>query len=287
MYFIQQTNNAAQVNSSPLPANLLLTPSISQVPAEKVFEVITAAIATVYADTNFRLPGDDDFSYLVNTLLRNILKRFPQLRLAEIPGIFSSGARGKYGEYFGLSVISFEGFIEHYLVSEERKALIIEKNRMLSASPESSVPTADEQFDISKNLLIETFEKENTPWFSTAALTAYGFLDKIGLVTFTASEKWEFLQKAIPVTLEDLRREALKVMADQIRRRQIMTEINAFKTCQDEGIDFSPAHSQLIRCAAKRLALKSLFQQYRDGSINLFELLDSKREVYLSLQTQK
>ena len=82
MYFIQQTNNAAQVNSSPLPANLLLTPSISQVPAEKVFEVITAALATVYADTNFRLPGDDDFSYLVNTLLRNILKRFPQLRLA-------------------------------------------------------------------------------------------------------------------------------------------------------------------------------------------------------------
>src|SRR5690349_2814087 len=89
--------------------NPLFQPNALNSVKEDLFKVVNAAIAKCYADLNFKVP--DDPSYLVNEVTDSIMERFPSMRIAEVPVAFANGIRGKYGEYFGLCVVSFEQFI--------------------------------------------------------------------------------------------------------------------------------------------------------------------------------
>jgi hypothetical protein len=109
--------------------NPLFQPNALNSVKEDLFKVVNASIAKCFADLNFKVP--DDPSYLLNEVTAAIMKRFPSMQIAEVPVAFANGIRGKYGEYFGLCVVSFEQFIQAYLESDDRVKLVQDRNRQL------------------------------------------------------------------------------------------------------------------------------------------------------------
>jgi hypothetical protein len=56
----------------------------------------------------------EDMNYLKRSVTDDILKDFPTLTLQDINLCFSMGVRGGLGEYFGLNVVSFYGWLKKY-----------------------------------------------------------------------------------------------------------------------------------------------------------------------------
>ena len=81
---------------------------VRKVPKRDVFNMVLASVARAYADLNIKAISAEERDYLVNELTGNIIARYPAIRVSEIPEAIARGIRGKYGEYYGLSVVSFE-----------------------------------------------------------------------------------------------------------------------------------------------------------------------------------
>lgn len=56
----------------------------------------------------------EDMNYLKRTITKDILKDFPTLTLQDVSLCFSMGVRGNLGEYFGLNVVTFYGWLKRY-----------------------------------------------------------------------------------------------------------------------------------------------------------------------------
>lgn len=102
---------------------ILAMPSIKKHKDQEIFEVIVMSLAKSYTDLGMTQPTQKDKDYLANELADLIPRKFPSVRLAEIPLAFSRGIRGKFGSYYGLNVVSFEKFIEGHLSCESREQL--------------------------------------------------------------------------------------------------------------------------------------------------------------------
>src|ERR1700742_1643003 len=100
------------------PAWAILKQSpVRKVPKREVFNMVLISVAKAFADLNTKSLDPKERDYMVNELTDNIIARYPAIRINEIPVAIANGIRGKYGEFYGLSVVAFERFIEQYLLS--------------------------------------------------------------------------------------------------------------------------------------------------------------------------
>src|SRR4051794_25337415 len=97
------------------PWAILKESPVRKVPKREVFNIVLISVAKAFADLNIKSLAQPDRDYLVNELTDNIIARYPAIRINEIPVAIANGIRGKYGEFYGLSVVSFERFVEQYL----------------------------------------------------------------------------------------------------------------------------------------------------------------------------
>jgi len=251
---------------------------INKLPKIDVFKVVTMSVARAFADTNTKEISEADRDYLVNQLTDNVIKHYPAIRLNEIPEAVWQGVRGRFGEYYGLSLVTFERFIEQYLLSDKRTGLV--KALPADDAPRPA-PDPQTQFETAKeNALRALQRKRDKKDISAMATSVYNFLDQIKLVVFTTREKNDMMADATRELIEELKYKQLLV--PYIERAAIKKDIEAYRNAITERTPVTAEQLTLVKMRAKKLALDAFLNNIILEGEDLGVLIDGRRDVFLS-----
>ena len=245
---------------------------VRRVPKRDVFNMVLTAVAKAFADVNAKNISAQERDYMVNELTDNIIARYPAIRISEIPVAIANGVRGKYGEFFGLSVITFERFIEQYLFSEERTTAA---KQIVRDEHGRRIPSAEEQFATAKsNVLMVLERKKAGKSIASMATTVYDFLDKLQLLQFTRDEKYDMMADACRELVSELKYKLLTTSgADRVAIRR---DITAYTAALTSGPLTDEQKQHVIRIS-KRLALDAFFNQATMEDMDLAEVIEERR----------
>lgn len=251
----------------------LLMPNVIEEVKNDVFNVVNASIAQCYAHLNYAVPADAN--YLVNEVTNSIIKNYPSLRMQEIPVAFSNGIRHKYGEYFGLCVVSFEMFINGYLNSPERTELVKEKIKLIEEKIE---PTPNEKFTMGKQLCVDLYEKfKKSGQLDRTALSVYEFLSSINLIDpeYKKGIYNQALEETIAEKIIDI-----SLCMDIHKRRGLNQQLECFKDNISKDILTAEQHGEVQR-TARKMVLKNILFDMATEDQNMAELIEMKRAIYI------
>ncbi|GAA4338641.1 hypothetical protein GCM10023149_48750 [Mucilaginibacter gynuensis] len=270
------TNTQITVTSN--ESNPLLKGNLLTEVEEDIFNTVNAAVARCYADTNTVVPEKSKNDYLINQLTDNILNNFPSIRLVEIPIAFANGIRGIYGQYFGLSVVSFEQFLTGYLNSDHRARLVEERNRLMIE--ERKEPTIDEKFDMGKQLCVDAINqvKLSRP-VGLPALTVFEFLNRLELIH--KDYKIGIMKQALELTVRVKEHEIVLCM-DLLKRRKLNTELALLKENIEKDMITKQQYEVVLR-TAKEIALNNFLNDLVLNEEELSGLIEAKRGRYKEL----
>ncbi|RCH53926.1 hypothetical protein DJ568_15415 [Mucilaginibacter hurinus] len=258
----------AIVKTNPATNVLLQLPVIEQVKQE-VFAAVNASIAKCYADLNYAVPHDTN--YLVNEVTEIIFEKYPSLRIAEIPCAFAAGIRREYGEFMGLSVITFENFIQGYISSEQRRRLAEQKNRLANV-PESE-PTAEEKYKTARQLAADAYERVmlGRP-IGLSAVTVYGILYNMGLIgpDYTRG----MVKAAVPVYENQLLTVAVNAPS-LFKKRELNTRLELLRD-NIQKQQLTDEQLAQVRRTARAMAVTNYLRDLALNGEDLTQLMDNK-----------
>lgn len=247
----------------------LLAPGVRECAPTEIFDVVRLAVAKAIADLNHRATEQETY-YMVNELTDNIIDHYPSLRISEIPGIIARGIRGHYGDFFGLSVISFEKFISAYMNSDQRLQAV----HSLPPPPDDApreVPTEAQQFETMVQNTLHAYQRkaEGKNYDSLAALV-YNFLDRLHLLQFTTAEKYDMMQDAARLLSAEIKIKLL--CAPGYQRHELQRNMQAYADALTGSPLSAEQHAQVIR-KAKQLAVEAFFNELDLNGQGLQEVL--------------
>jgi hypothetical protein len=166
------SRNVYQANSSVMIKNV----GDMNIVVNSIHQSINKAIAD--KGINMEL---EDMNYLKRSITDDILKDFTTLTLQDIILCFNMGVRGNLGEYFGLNVVTFYGWLKKYKEEILPKMFSEVKNYLPPA--QEVVESVDyKKLDLDKieNICsaINLFNEELTYVFNDFGNIHYNFLDK-------------------------------------------------------------------------------------------------------------
>ena len=250
---------------------------VNQLPKKDVFAVVLMSIAKAFIDTGTKEISEADRNYLVNELTDNIIKRYPSIRLNEIPEAIWQGVRNRFGEFYGLSLVTFERFIEHYLLSDKRTGLV---KALPGDDLPPSAPSLQTQFETAKeNALRALQRKKDKKDLSAMSPSVYNFLDSIKLIAFTVREKNDMMADATRELIDELKYKMLLV--PYIERSALRKEIEAYRNAITQHTPVTAEQLTLVKMRAKKLALGAFLNNIILEGEDLGGLIEGKRELFL------
>lgn len=138
-------------------------------------------------------------------LLKDLKMYFRFLTITEIEMAFKKGCKKDYGEYYGLNYKTYIGWINAYRNEQSRANAInaIDKAKK-ELEPKPKELSEEEKEAIVKNGVLQKWEdyKSGKPFDDTGNV-AYNYLDRKGLIKFTAEKKKAFMELAKKQNKED------------------------------------------------------------------------------------
>lgn len=255
--------------------NLLTLPMAHRLPKRDVFNTVLTGVAKTFADMNVKDISEHDRDYLVNELTDNIIKHYPAIRLPEITLALWLGVRGTFGEFFGLSVVTFERFIHAYLLSEKRVQLV----RELPGPEEKTVPDMETQFATAKHNALQALQrKKDGKETSAIAPTVYNFLNGLQLIHFTKAEKYDMLADAVRELIGELKLKL--IVAPRVERTGLKADIQAYKDALIQHASLNQQQYTQAIMRSKKLALDAFFNNLMMDDGDLEALIESNRDLF-------
>lgn len=248
---------------------VLLQPSARNCGKEHVFDAVRVAVAKAFADLNYKKITTEERDYLLNELTKSIMERYPSIRISEIPDAIARGIRGHYGEYFGLSVITFEKFIAAHLASEQRLMAL----QSLPPPPElpRPAPTADEQFNtMLQNTLMAQQRKAAGKDYESMAPIVYDFLTRLKLLHYTNAEKYDMMADATRLIVDEIKIKLL--MAAGYARYTLKKDIATYRDAINGGALSDEQYARVVR-KTKKLGLDAFFNGVVMGEEDLEKMI--------------
>jgi len=242
------TNNGLSVSKNEVQHVLQNQPAFLQ-DFNSVYNEVLAHVVKSFNHVGFRLPEKKEMDLLINEVTTSIQTNYKTLRKEEISTAFAKGIRGEYGEFMGLSVVSFEKFIIGYLASDYRANL----GKTLPAAElpaPSKELTRQDRIDFAK-IAFEKFKQ--TGYYNDLGNIVYAFLDSEKLIPFTTPEKFEMLE------------EARKAEYARLQNPLSVHEARRFNI-EIEGLINS---NEKIIPQSKRIALNRYFKRLQTGGLEL------------------
>lgn len=244
----------------------------------EIFNAIKVGVAKSYADTGFSIHGTEkeqqqSQEYLILEIMRYVRKMHHGLRINEIPIAFSRGIRKQYGDFMGLSVISFCNFIDGYVKDKDRQTALFEKNKL--AVEKDRIPTYDEIFDTAKgNALRALADVKALKEVGLYAGVVHDFLETLGLIILKDEDIKAYRSQARELTVAEYAEKNTREL-DKFKRIDNQTIINALMKLEGTNQD---KVKHLISYKAKSLALTDFLRSVILDKIELSEVIESKRE---------
>jgi hypothetical protein len=257
------------------PWAILKQSPLRKVPKREVFNMVLIGVAKAFADLNTKSLDPKERDYMVNELTENIIARYPAIRINEIPVAIANGVRGKYGEFYGLSVVAFERFIEQYLLSEERVQAAKSLPALGTARP---APDKQQQFSTAKsNTLMALQYKQIGKSFANMAGSVYDFLDRLQLLHFSKDEKYDMMADACRELVSELKYKLLTAPTHQ--RPALRRDKDAYIAALKGGALTDGQKQNVVRIS-KRLALDAFFNQVMMEEMDLDSIVEAKRGMF-------
>lgn len=237
---------------------------IKDLPDPEVFEAFKSNISKCYIISRFAAPEGIELTVIIDETMKMAKSRFGSLRIDEVNIAFTRGLAKEYGDYMGLSFITFIEWIKCYIKEETRINLI-------KPAPEvKSEPTKEEKFDLYVSNALETFYGyQSGKDVSLMAASVYRFLRKIKLFAYSEEEQADFITRAHNEVVDHLQQQKAKVL-DKNLRNQILRKLEYPQTLEET-----------IILHAQRLGLYSYFQSLIIDEVDLKDLLSAKKEELL------
>lgn len=239
--------------------NALQSPMIKDVEDIKLFEAFRHVINKSYLISVYTAPEPAQFTVIVDETMKMAKSKFGFVRLNELNLIFVRGCSKEFGEFMGLSFITFSDWFAGYIKDQTRIKFTTPVN-------EEKIPTLLERFEIaSKNAMDAFLAYQLGKDISLQAPTVYRFIRGIKLVEYSESEQDEFWRQATNQIHSELRMKK-SVTLEKFRREEIEKQLNG-----ELSID------EKIKAQAQRLGLYAFFQELMLNELDLQELINQKK----------
>lgn len=162
--------------------------------------IAKSKLMDIVSKTEFELgykPSDaKQMAMTCNLLLEEIKTEFKAVRIDELPIAFKKGARGEYGEFFGLSVVTFNKWLNGHQVSEQRREAL--KSLRDAEKVEVKQPSKSEALKMFLEMWVRRYteyKKSGVIKFDTPFLD-YRILWENGLINHDQSDREMFIEQA-------------------------------------------------------------------------------------------
>jgi hypothetical protein len=184
--------NSQLQKSEGKPQHVLLNPPAFTHEYKVVHNEVLTQIMKSITHLNWSVPDQNTLTVLVTEVSKSIREKYKTIRVEEISTAFANGIRGEYGEFMGLSVITFEKFIIAYLASNYRTELG-------KSMPVAELPSPSKELtrqDRIKWAMKAFSEFRESGHYNDLGNIVYTFLDSEKLIPFTVQEKFGILEEA-------------------------------------------------------------------------------------------
>lgn len=226
-------------------------------PPDMAKKFLVGVITRVYIMVG-QTASKEILDFMASELCKDLFCRFKGLTLKEVELALTNGAKGLYGEYYGINIKSFNFFLNEYTFSEERgKALEAKMSRVApekQISVKGSITEEENERTAYMNALDLFEEYKRTKKCPDHGNVVYNYLDRLGLINFDTKAKWEMMNEA-------------KKFREKERRGKAATIANVIDQMQEGGV---------VVAYAKKIALKRFFGGLVSARKELKTILDEK-----------
>lgn len=228
---------------------------------EEIRKPLAAYIARIYA-LRGQTATSEELRFMATELGRSVFERFPGLSLEEVGVSLDKGVKGDFGEYYGLSVVTFLDWVRAYQSSNVR--IKAQEELAPPALPQQRTITEREFEIIRRENALRAFtrykQERKRPFVPGISVGVYDTLDSRGILRYGKEEKLQALEKA-----KETRRE--EIISDRSRRTYTISKaIEKLGTVLDRELaDKSPA----IVWRAKELLLLRFFDSLIEAGKDL------------------
>lgn len=181
-------------------------PKIKTLPPLAVYNPLVVLIGHLYLLKGQR-PEPEELRFQAGELDQELRANYGFLSLEEIRIALDKGVKKRYGEYYGLNVVTYIEWLDAYIKSDLRhKAL---KDAAEKKLPPPHVPTQEEIEAASKRSLLwfqEAWRESKFYFWCPDPDDAYNFAVKTGLIQPTAEDKKKAIRKAVDRRISELKR---------------------------------------------------------------------------------
>ncbi len=270
---IAKSTELATVEEKPLSqlAKALQSPKVVDQP--KATNIILALITKAEMELNHKPMDAAQRATNAKLVLEEIQTSFKTLTVEELPMIFHNGCRGEYGDFFGLSVVTFHKWLKAHTESEKRRTAVIELRK--SEPVVIKQPTKAEALKMFLEMWLKRYleyKKSGVIYFDTP-FRDYKILFENDLIFHDKSEVDLFIEQSKFEFVKDFEQKrkgyALTNKVIYLDKKSIVERIEK----EDETVDDEPQ----INGLACELAIKDYFNKSTDFEYKIKRLIDGNR----------
>jgi hypothetical protein len=210
-------------------------------------------ISITYFETGQKT-DDKMLAVLAKTTYEEVKEYFKWLRIGEMKVAFANGTRGEYGDYFGINIKTFHGWIKAFQTSEIRKAELQKKNQQ--EEPPVVIDRNKAASDYWRTVLriFEAVRSGENP----AIPFAYTMIKKLwneGLIYFDAATGAEYVAEA----KREIKQEKESFGRPLSKKESVKLLSMAAMVAAIESDDLTEQQDRMIKARAAEIAIMKHF----------------------------
>lgn len=217
--------NKNEQNSLEPIKNALNTPLVNDLADNILKTKLLLVFRDAHRITGFKLSeNNQDLHSTADETIVELRRSKTNIRIDEIDIAIRNGCHQKYGEYMGLSSVTYCKFIKAYVTEENR----LEAIRLKNEPEPSRTPSEQEIFDLSKGNAIKAFkELHQCGTVGRFGEVVYDFLSKVKILDLSQEEKNEYWKQAKNEFQSHLEK-GIANPVDVSERRRLTLELELF-----------------------------------------------------------
>jgi len=213
--------------------DVLRTPTmLLEVLEPLIVEHISALVTNAFAFCNFATPEIKDLKYMIRSITLMVMTRYTYLEFVEVALAVGNGLQGDYGEFFGISALTFSKFFKGYVSSGDHTAYLNSNPKFgaLPAAPKYKLLTTSEGMtEIDQTMqdgVIASYKNYlETKIVKDLGSAKYLWLKKLGIIKPTSDE----IKKHFRVAREQYKEELAgyyRDASDRKKARKLLADFN-------------------------------------------------------------
>ena len=245
-------------------------PKVRELSTPEVYNPLVVLIAHLYLLRGQQVEAGD-LRFQAGELEQELRSSYPWLSLEEVRIALDNGVKKKYGEYYGLNVITYLDWIKAYNESEARRKAKEEAER--AKLPPPHVPTPEEVEENTRRGILalqSLWEADSFFKWCPDPADDYAYLTSRGIISPTPDDKSRAMdfgrQRVLESKLEEAKRE-------RRYRKQEPDTISNILNKYKEGDIWDLADDKAVIKYAKAFLLFEYFQRLKDEKKDLKSIL--------------